>query len=101
KPETRNSKLFLSTQNLRHDRFLHVQSVLSFVDYHGRRRVDHRVSHNYIPTHWQTVHEDRVVSARHLFLVDNPLRSILSTFFDVSLGVSIKLLRTPALGIDY
>src|SRR6185437_3290047 len=82
------------------DRFLRMQPVLSFVDYHRSGRIDNTVSNNYITSHWQAVHEDRVVRTRHLLFVDNPLRAILGALLKVTFRRAVKVFRSPAFRID-
>jgi len=93
-------RLIFLPQQASHDCFLHVQPVFRFIDYYRRRRINHAVSNYHVAPHRQTVHEDRIIRARHLLLIDNPLLTVLRAFRNVLFRSSVKLFRTPTLRID-
>src|ERR1700741_579168 len=47
------------------------------------------------------MHEDRIVRARHLRFIDDPLAAIFCSCGNVLIGVAVKKLRAPALSVNY
>ncbi|KAG0762959.1 hypothetical protein G6F22_018531 [Rhizopus arrhizus] len=83
-----------------HDRLLHVQAVLGFVDGDALRRIHHRVGGLHVAAQRQAVAEHTVVGQRHLPLVDDEVLELVADRL-FRFPVAEERQRAPALGVHH